>query len=96
MFDLSLSEIILVVAVAVIFIGPKELPAVIRSFVKCMRSLKAMASEIRQAFDEVAKESGIDDIKKEIDQEVRLIQGDDGSMYESYPIPVSEPGDDRR
>jgi Tat protein translocase TatB subunit len=86
MFDLSLAEVALIVVVAVVFIGPKELPAVIRAMAKAMRSLRAVAGEIRQAFDEVSRESGIKDAAEEIDKEVRMIRGDDGQFYESHDL----------
>ncbi len=83
MLDLSLGEILIVVIVAAIFIGPKEMPVVIRSIAGFLRSLKNLAGEIRAAFDEVAEESGFRD------EEIRLIKGDDGKMYESYDLPVN-------
>ncbi len=89
MFDLSLGEIILVVMVAAIFIGPKEMPVVIRGIAKLMKSVRALAGEIRGAFDDLAKESGVKDAADEINKNVRLIQGDDGQMYESYDMPVN-------
>src|SRR5687768_8520613 len=84
MFDLSLAEIMLVVVVAVIFIGPKELPVVIRAIAKAMRSLHSLMQEIRGAFDDLAKESGLKDTAEEISREVQMIKGDDGKFYESY------------
>lgn len=83
MFDLSLGELALVVIAAVVFIGPKELPSVIRALATAMRHLRSLASEIRRAFDDLAKESGV----KELEEGMRLIRGDDGKMYEAYDMP---------
>lgn len=94
MFDLSLGEVLLVVIVAAVFIGPKEMPAVARGIAKLVKSLRALATEIRGAFDELAKESGVKEAADEINQNVRLIQGDDGKMYESYDMPFQAKGDD--
>lgn len=89
MFDLSLAEILLVVIVAVIFIGPDELPVVIRHVSKAARSLRSLAGELRAAFDDVSQDAGLrevsDDLSHAFRQETRLIRGDDGQMYESYP-----------
>ena len=86
MFDLSLGEIMLVVVVAVIFIGPKELPVVVRSVANVMRSIRSLMGELRGAFDDLASESGLKDTAREIKQEITMIEGDDGDMYESYDL----------
>ncbi len=70
----------LVVVVAVVFIGPKELPAVLRTLAKAMRALKNISHEIRKTFDDLAEESGIKN-------EIKMIKGDDGNWYEAYPLP---------
>ena len=87
MFDLSLAEIILVVVVALVFIGPKELPVVMKSIIKAMRSIRALGAELKAAFDDMAKESGIKDATDELNQNMRMIRGDDGKLYESYMSP---------
>lgn len=79
MFDLSFAEIVLVIVVAVIFIGPKELPVVIRGLAKMMRGLRAMTRDIKKSFDDLAEESGLKD-------DITMIKGDDGKWYESYPV----------
>lgn len=86
MFDLSFGEILLVVVVTVIFIGPKELPVVVRALAKLMRYLKSVANDFRKMFDELADESGV----KDIEREIKLIKGDDGNMYESYDMTAIE------
>lgn len=89
--DLSLSEILLIVVVAVVFIGPKELPAVVRASAKGMRALRGLTRDIRKAFDELAEESGVKDVTDSINAEMRMIKGDDGKFYESYD-PSKLPG----
>lgn len=86
MFDFSLAELLLTAVVAVVFIGPKELPVVLRAVAKGMRSVKALGREIHDAFDQLAQESGVKDVKSELEQEMKLIKGDDGQLYESYDI----------
>jgi sec-independent protein translocase protein TatB len=82
MFDLSLAEVLLVVAVTVVFIGPKELPVVLRAISKFMRYLRSLAGDIRKIFDDLAKESGA----KEFEDDIKMIRGDDGKLYESYDM----------
>jgi sec-independent protein translocase protein TatB len=84
--DFSLAEILLVVVVAVVFIGPKELPAVVRAIAKAVRWLKELTREIKKTFDALAEESGVKEITDTVNAELRLIKGDDGDMYESYDL----------
>lgn len=86
MFDLSLAEIILVVVVAVVFIGPKELPVVIKAVAKGLRGVRTLGGEIRSAFNELAKESGLEDL----DAPTKMIRGDDGELYEAYDVNSAE------
>ena len=86
MLDFSLGEIILVVVVAVIFIGPKELPVVIKALASVMASIRSLMRELTGAFEDLAKESGLKDTADDIKRDIRMIQGDDGQMYESYDM----------
>ena len=90
MFDFSFAEILLIVAAVVIFIKPKDLPVIIKAFAKFVLHIRGFINEIKQTFDDIARESGVHDIKKELDAEMRLIKGDDGNMYESYHVPKLE------
>lgn len=106
MFDFSLAELALIVIVAVVFIGPKELPVVIKTIAKMLRSARELMREIHGAFDDLAKESGVKEATDEILSETKMIQGDDGKLYESYSLdhfipkpvildePKKEPGDE--
>jgi len=87
MFDFSFAEIALVVVVAVIFIGPKELPVVIKTLAKAYRWFKTLLKEFRGIFDDIARESGLNETADDITREVRMIKGDDGQFYESYDLP---------
>jgi Tat protein translocase TatB subunit len=86
MFDFSFAELLLVIVVAVVFIQPKDLPVLIKAIAKVMKTLRDFSHEVKQTFDDIAKETGISDVKETLDAEMRLIKGDDGKMYESYHI----------
>jgi sec-independent protein translocase protein TatB len=92
--DFSLAELLLVVVVAVVFIGPKELPVVVRALAKAMRWLKDITKDIREMFNDLAEETGVKDTVDSFNAEIRLIKGDDGNMYESYDL-TSIPKDQR-
>ena len=86
MLDFSLAELLVVVVVAVVFIGPKELPVVIRAIATAIRAIRSLGRQVQELFDELAKESGVKDVAQTLQQDVKLIQGDDGQMYESYDL----------
>lgn len=86
MFDFSFAELLLIVVVAVIFIGPKDLPVVVRAVARFLSQFKAMAGELKTAFDDLAKESGLHEAEDTFRREVKMIAGDDGEDYESYDI----------
>jgi sec-independent protein translocase protein TatB len=67
MFDISWSHILLVGTVAVVVIGPKELPATMRSLGRGVTKLRRMAGEFQGQFNQALKEANLEDVKKEFD-----------------------------
>jgi Tat protein translocase TatB subunit len=86
MFDFSFGELLLLAIVALVFIGPKELPAVLKAVAKALAYLKSMSRELKGAMDDLARESGLKDAQAEIEREMRMITGDDGKQYPAYDI----------
>jgi sec-independent protein translocase protein TatB len=68
MFDFGLgsTELLLVAIVALIVIGPKDLPRLLRTMGQYMRKIQGMAREFQTHLNEAAKEAGVDDVKKEV------------------------------
>lgn len=90
MFDLSFAELALVAVVAALFIGPKELPVVVRTVGKFFMQIKKLTAELRGMFDDLSTESGLKDTAHQFESEMRMIRGDDGKLYESY-APLIQP-----
>src|ERR1700674_5613600 len=67
MFDFSWAELMVIGAVALIVIGPKELPAVLRAIGQWTTKLRRMASEFQGQFQEAMREAEMADLKKEVD-----------------------------
>lgn len=67
MFDISWGEMIVVGVVALLVIGPKELPGVIRAVGRSIAKLRTMAGEFRGQFDEAMREAELQDVKKSFD-----------------------------
>jgi sec-independent protein translocase protein TatB len=67
MFDISWSEFLLIGVVALVVIGPKELPAVMRTLGQWTRKVRGMASEFQNQFQEAMREAEMTDLKKQVD-----------------------------
>src|SRR6516164_495353 len=67
MFDIGWSEIVVIGVVALIVIGPKELPGVLRAIGQWTTKIRRMASEFQSQFQEALREAEMADLKKEVD-----------------------------
>ncbi|MGA7486135.1 MAG: Sec-independent protein translocase protein TatB, partial [Xanthobacteraceae bacterium] len=67
MFDVGWSELLLIGIVALIVIGPKELPGALRTLGQWMGKLRRMASEFQGQFHEAMREAEMADLKKQVD-----------------------------
>jgi sec-independent protein translocase protein TatB len=68
MFDFSWSELLLIGVVALIFIGPKELPGVLRTLGQWMSKIRRMAGDFQNQFHDAMREAELADLKKEVDE----------------------------
>src|SRR5258708_12354448 len=68
MFEIGWSELLLIGIVALIAIGPKELPTVLRTLGQWMSKLRRMASEFQSQFQEAMREAEMADLKKQVDE----------------------------
>jgi sec-independent protein translocase protein TatB len=68
MFDIGWSELLLIGIVALIAIGPKELPGALRTLGQWMAKVRRMASEFQNQFHEAMREAELADLKKEVDE----------------------------
>ncbi|MFG1479022.1 Sec-independent protein translocase protein TatB [Xanthobacter sp. V4C-4] len=66
MFEIGWSELMLIGIVALIVIGPKELPSVLRTVGRTVTKLRRMAGEFQGQFQEALREADIADMRKEI------------------------------
>lgn len=67
MFDIGWSELVVVAVVALIAIGPKELPGVLRMVGQWMGKARRLASDFQGQFNEAMREAEMADIKKQFD-----------------------------
>jgi sec-independent protein translocase protein TatB len=67
-FDIAWSELALIAAVALIVIGPKDLPRVMRNVGQWTRRARAMAADFQRNLDDMMREAELDEIRKEVEK----------------------------
>ena len=60
-------DFLIVGVVALIVVGPKDLPVLMRKVGQFMARMRAMAAEFRASFDEMARQSELDELRREVD-----------------------------
>jgi sec-independent protein translocase protein TatB len=65
--DLSAAHMLIVVIVALVVVGPKDLPMLLRKIGKFIGKMRGMANEFRASFDEMARQSELDELRKEVE-----------------------------
>jgi sec-independent protein translocase protein TatB len=67
MFDIGWSEMAVVALIAVLVIGPKELPNTLRMVGRWTRKAKSLTREFRSGFDEMIREAELEDVRKTVE-----------------------------
>lgn len=99
MFDLAWSEIAVIAAVALVLIGPKDMPVAIRTITGMIKKARRMAGEFQTHVDEMLREANLDDIKNSINEirnfdlkgEVERTVDPDGSLRSTFAENPFEP-----
>ncbi len=66
MFDIGWQELFILAVLAIIVIGPKDLPRAIRTITKGIRKARSMARDLQDGMDDVIREAELEDIKETI------------------------------
>lgn len=99
MFDIGWDELLVIALVALVVIGPKELPAVLRTVGQWVARARSLAGEFRSHVDDMIREAGVDDVKNEFtsmtnpigkEMEDNLMIGN--PMTEPKPTSTQAPG----
>lgn len=64
---LSFEHIVILGVIALVVVGPKDLPLLLRKLGQWTARLRAMAQEFRTGFDELARQAELDELKKEVE-----------------------------
>jgi sec-independent protein translocase protein TatB len=68
MFDITSSKLLILGIVALLVIGPKDLPALLRTIGKYMGIIKRHAADFRAQFDDAMRESELEQLKKDVEK----------------------------
>src|SRR6185295_15198886 len=99
MFDFAWSEIALIAVVAMIAIGPKDMPVAIRAVTGWVRKARRMAAEFQTHVDEMVREADLSDIRSSINEirnfdikgEIEKTIDADGSIRSTFASDPLEP-----
>ena len=67
MFDIGWSELLVIAVVAIVVVGPKDLPRLMRGFGTYAGKLRRAASDFQRQFEDAMRESEIDEVRKAIE-----------------------------
>ncbi len=95
MLDFGWPELFLIITVAIIVIGPEEIPVVMVAIGRIMRRLHYIKYTISQQFDDVMRDADLDDIRKGVnfearDEQDREVNFDEAAADEEYILLSSD------
>ena len=95
MFDIGWTEILIIAVVAIIVVGPKDLPRMLRSLGRYAGQLRRTAGEFRSQFDDAIRESELDELRSTLSDvsDLNPINQIKDSVNESM-APLKETADD--
>jgi sec-independent protein translocase protein TatB len=92
MFDIASGELLLVALVALLVIGPKDLPKVLRFVGNWVGKARNVASQFRSGFDDMVRQAELDELEKKWKAENERIMSEHppAREYDSLPPPVDD------
>lgn len=107
MFDMSWGEIMVIGGVALVVIGPKELPRTLRTVGQMTAKVRRMAGEFQAQFSEAMREADLEDVRKEVEglnrdvaaatstafNPIETIRNEIKSSIDAKPAPASPAGE---
>jgi sec-independent protein translocase protein TatB len=94
MFDIGFSEIVLIGLVALLVVGPKELPGLVRGVASLLARVRAITGELKSEFDrEIAQ---ADELKRLVEREAQIAELHEIAQETSKTIPIGAPITSRR
>jgi sec-independent protein translocase protein TatB len=88
--SLGFNEIVILGILALVVVGPKDLPLLFRKLGKWTAKLRGMAQEFRTGFDELARQAELDELKREVEALRRTTSLTEISRELTKPLPTLE------
>ncbi len=88
--SLGFNEIIILGVLALIVVGPKDLPLLFRKLGRWTAKLRGMAQEFRTGFDELARQAELDELKREVEALRKTTNLRELGTELSKPLPTLE------
>ena len=95
MFDIAWSELLVIIVVALIVVGPKDLPRLMRTAGQWAGRARAMADQFRRSFDDIARQSELDELRAEVNKLQQSPMAEiESAMYPETPFNLNSSIDD--
>jgi len=94
MFDIAWSEFMLIGAVALVVIGPKDLPKALRTVGQAVGKIRRMASEFQGQFNDAMREAELHDLKKQVEDVGGSVSSAMNTDFKPIEMPASSGLDD--
>ena len=88
--SLGFNEILILGILALVVVGPKDLPLLFRKLGKWTAKLRGMAQEFRTGFDELARQAELDELRREVDALRRTTSLQEVTRELTKPLPTLE------
>jgi len=72
MLDVGWQELFIIAVITIIVVGPREIPTVLRTVLSWVRRIKEMAREFQTGIDDIARESELSEIRRELEDTVNV------------------------
>jgi len=89
MLDLGWQELFVIAAVALVVVGPKDLPRALKAIMAGVRKVRGYASEFQTGVNDLVRQAELDDIRRELEQS-RAAQEVRAVLADAVPAEVSE------
>lgn len=91
MFDVGLPELLVIVIVALVVVGPKDLPRVVRGFARTIAKMRRMVDEFMGTVNDYVRESELQELRDAVEKTRRAMNGQGNFEDLLDPVGVSKP-----
>jgi sec-independent protein translocase protein TatB len=91
MFDIAWTELLVILVVALVVVGPKDLPRMMRTVGQWAGRARAMADQFRRSFDDMARQSELDELRAEVNRLQHTPIAPNPAEIESAMYPTGNP-----